>query len=186
MRFYARKQAQYAQPARCAGGDQRRHQKIELNINAGLIVDMPHLHDSGAEGVGLYRTELQFMMAQRFPRLNSQVRHYSSIIEQAKGKPVTFRTLDIGADKTLPYLRQPKEENPALGWRSIRMALDRPALLRLQLRALMLAAAGTPMKIMFPMIADVDEYRRALEAVELEKAISRRAATSCRRRSRSA
>ena len=168
VRFYARKQAQYAslrdEPALTKDG-----QKIELNINAGLIVDMPHLHDSGAEGVGLYRTELQFMMAQRFPRLASQVRHYSSIIDQAKGKPVTFRTLDIGADKTLPYLRQPKEENPALGWRSIRMALDRPALLRLQLRALMMAGEGTPMKIMFPMIADVDEYRRAVEAVEIEK-----------------
>jgi phosphotransferase system, enzyme I, PtsP len=75
---------------------------------------------------GLYRTELQFMLATRFPRLAQQVRHYSQIIEQAQGKPVTFRTLDIGADKVLPYLRQPKEENPALGWRSIRMALDRP------------------------------------------------------------
>ncbi len=122
VRFYARKQAQYAalrdQPAICKSGE-----KIELNINAGLIVDLPHLHDSGADGVGLYRTELQFMLATRFPRLAQQVRHYSQIIDQAKGKPVTFRTLDIGADKVLPYLRQPKEENPALAgarsaWRS--------------------------------------------------------------------
>ena len=169
VRFYARKQAQYAalrdEPAMLKSGG-----RIELNINAGLIVDLPHLHDSGADGVGLYRTELQFMLASRFPRLGSQVRHYAQIIEQAGGKPVTFRTLDIGADKVLPYLRQPKEENPALGWRSIRMALDRPALLRLQLRALMLAGAGVPLKIMFPMIADVAEYRRALEAVEIEKA----------------
>ena len=169
VRFYARKQARYAalrdQPSILKTGG-----RIELNINAGLIVDLPHLHDSGADGVGLYRTELQFMLAQRFPRLSAQVRHYSQIIEQAKGKPVTFRTLDIGADKVLPYLRQPKEENPALGWRSIRMALDRPALLRLQLRALMLAGAGIPMKIMFPMIADVEEYKRALEVVEIEKA----------------
>jgi len=137
VRFYARKQAQYAalrdQPSVLKTGG-----RIELNINAGLIVDLPHLHDSGADGVGLYRTELQFMMATRFPRLGSQVRHYApyaQIIDQAKGKPVTFRTLDIGADKVLPYLRQPKEENPALGWRSIRMALDRPALLRLQPQA---------------------------------------------------
>ena len=113
--------------------------KINLNINAGLIVDLPHLHDSGAEGVGLYRTELHFMMASRFPRLTSQVRHYKAILDQANGKPVVFRTLDIGADKTLPYLRQPREDNPALGWRSIRMALDRPALLRLQVRSLLLA-----------------------------------------------
>ena len=169
VRFYARKQAQYAalrdEPAVSKDGT-----RIELNINAGLIVDLPHLEESGADGVGLYRTELQFMLAQRFPRLGSQVRHYSQIIEQANGKPVVFRTLDIGADKVLPYLRQPREENPALGWRSIRMALDRPALLRLQLRALMLAAEGAPMKIMFPMIADVEEYRSALDVVELEKA----------------
>ena len=169
VRFYARKQAQYAalrdEPAVTRTGE-----KIELNINAGLIVDLPHLHDSGADGVGLYRTELQFMLASRFPRLSQQIRHYSLIIEQAKGKPVTFRTLDIGADKVLPYLRQPKEENPAMGWRSIRMALDRPALLRLQLRALMTAGAGIPMKIMFPMIADIEEYKRVLEVVEIEKA----------------
>jgi phosphotransferase system enzyme I (PtsP) len=168
VRFYARKQAQYA-ALRDLPAVSRDGTRIELNINAGLIVDLPHLHDSGADGVGLYRTELQFMLAQRFPRLTSQVRHYSSIIGQAKGKPVTFRTLDIGADKVLPYLRQPREENPALGWRSIRMALDRPALLRLQLRALLLASEGQPMKIMFPMVADVEEYRRILEVVELEK-----------------
>ncbi|MGA7267232.1 MAG: phosphoenolpyruvate--protein phosphotransferase, partial [Aestuariivirga sp.] len=168
VRFYAKKQAQYA-ALRDVPAISKDGVKIELNINAGLIVDLPHLHDSGAEGIGLYRTELQFMLAQRFPRLTSQIRHYSTIIEQARGKPVTFRTLDIGADKILPYLRQPKEENPALGWRSIRMSLDRPALLRLQLRALMLAADGAPLKVMFPMIADVDEYKRAIEVVEIEK-----------------
>ena len=168
VRFYARKQARFATlrdtPAVSKDGI-----KIELNINAGLIVDLPHLHESGADGIGLYRSELHFMMAQRFPRLAAQIKHYAAVIEQAKGKPVTFRTLDIGADKVLPYLRQPKEENPAMGWRSIRMSLDRPALLRLQIRALLLAAAGTPLKIMFPMIADVEEYRRAREAVEVEK-----------------
>ncbi|MCA0434851.1 MAG: phosphoenolpyruvate--protein phosphotransferase [Proteobacteria bacterium] len=167
VRFYARKQAQYAAlrelPAVTKDGVE-----VELNINAGLIVDLPHLHDSGAAGVGLYRTELQFMMAQRFPRLSSQIRHYSQILEQAKGKPVVFRTLDIGADKTLPYLRQPREENPALGWRSIRMALDRPALLRLQVRAMLMAGAGQEIRIMFPMIADVDEYLQAKAAVDSE------------------
>ncbi|MCB1379220.1 MAG: phosphoenolpyruvate--protein phosphotransferase [Alphaproteobacteria bacterium] len=168
VRFYAKKQAQYA-ALRDLPAISRDGVRIELNINAGLIVDLPHLHDSGADGIGLYRTELQFMLAQRFPRLTSQIRHYSQIIEQAKGKPVTFRTLDIGADKVLPYLRQPREENPALGWRSIRMSLDRPALLRLQLRALMMAGAGLPMKIMFPMIADLEEYVRTLEVVEREK-----------------
>ena len=169
VRFYARRQAQYA-ALRDVPAVTRDGARIELNINAGLLVDLPHLHDSGADGIGLYRTELHFMMAQRFPRLTSQIRHYSAIIEQANGKPVVFRTLDIGADKVLPYLRQPKEDNPAMGWRSIRMALDRPALLRLQLRALLMAGAGQAMKIMFPMIADVEEYRRAAEAVETEKA----------------
>jgi phosphotransferase system enzyme I (PtsP) len=169
VRFYARKQAQYAAlrdvPAITKDGTH-----INLNINAGLIVDIPHLHDSGAEGVGLYRTELQFMMAQRFPRLSSQIRHYTQILDQAKGKPVVFRTLDIGADKVLPYLRQPREENPAMGWRSIRMSLDRPALLRLQLRAMLMAGKGQDIKIMFPMIADVDEYLRAKAAYDLEVA----------------
>jgi phosphotransferase system enzyme I (PtsP) len=167
VRFYARKQAQYA-ALRDLPAITRDGVVVNLNINAGLIVDIPHLHDSGADGVGLYRTELQFMMAQRFPRLSSQVRHYAQILEQAQGKPVVFRTLDIGADKVLPYLRQPKEENPAMGWRSIRMSLDRPALLRLQLRAMLMAGAGQNIKIMFPMIADVDEYLRAKAVYDLE------------------
>ncbi len=169
VRFYARKQAQFTAlkniPAITRDGI-----AIDLNINAGLAVDMPHLHESGAMGVGLYRTELHFMMAQRFPKLSAQVKHYQSILEQAGDKPVVFRTLDIGADKTLPYLRQPKEENPALGWRSIRMALDRPALLRLQLRALLIAGAGRDLKIMFPMIADVSEFLQAKAAYEIELA----------------
>jgi phosphotransferase system, enzyme I, PtsP len=167
VRFSAKKQERFSAlrelPAVTLDG-----QTINLNINAGLTVDMPHLHESGAEGVGLYRTELHFMMAQRFPRLSAQVRHYKSIIEQAQGKPVVFRTLDIGADKTLPYLRQPREENPALGWRSIRMAMDRPALLRLQVRAMLIAGAGVDLKIMFPMIADVQEYMLARDAVMQE------------------
>ena len=168
VRFYARKHAQYAKlrevPAVTKDGV-----RISLNINAGLIVDLPHLHDSGADGIGLYRTELQFMMAQRFPRFEAQLRHYRAILEQAKGKPVVFRTLDIGADKALPYLRQPKEENPAMGWRAIRMALDRPALLQLQIRALLVAGAGQSVKILFPMIADVEEFVRAKAIVEKEK-----------------
>jgi phosphotransferase system enzyme I (PtsP) len=164
VRFYAKRQARYRElrdvPTMTMDGV-----RISLNMNAGLLVDLPHLHEAGAEGIGLYRTELQFMMAQRFPRLEAQVRHYRSILEQAKGKPVVFRTLDIGADKTLPYLRQPREENPALGWRAIRLALDRPALLQLQLRALMTAAAGQELRVMFPMVANVAEFRAAKAAV---------------------
>jgi phosphotransferase system, enzyme I, PtsP len=160
VRFYAKRQAQYAalrdKPSVTLDG---RH--ISLNINAGLLVDLPHLQESGADGIGLFRTELQFMMAQSFPKVDAQAKHYSAVLDQANDKHVTFRTLDIGADKVLPYLRQPKEDNPAMGWRAIRMALDRPALLRLQLRALLRAAQGRNLKIMFPMIAEVDEFRRA-------------------------
>jgi phosphotransferase system, enzyme I, PtsP len=170
VRFYAKKQERFA-ALRDLPAVTRDGQTVSLNINAGLTVDMPHLQESGADGVGLYRTELHFMMAQRFPRLSAQVRHYQSIIDQAKGKPVVFRTLDIGADKTLPYLRQPREENPALGWRSIRMAMDRPALLRLQARAMLIAGAGQDLKIMFPMIADVQEFLQAKQAVMMEHAI---------------
>ncbi len=168
VRFYASRQERYKAlrdlPARTKDG-----QDITLNINAGLVVDMPHLQESGAAGVGLYRTELHFMLATRFPRLSSQIKHYKSIIDQAQGKPVVFRTLDIGADKVLPYLRQPREENPALGWRSIRMALERPALLNLQIRAMLMAGAGVEMRIMFPMIADLQEFEAAREVVEHEK-----------------
>lgn len=168
VRFNARRQAQF-QALRETPAVTRDGVKIELGINAGLLVDLPHLHDSGAEGIGLFRTELQFMMAQHFPRLDAQVRHYRSILAAANERPVTFRTLDIGADKLLPYLRQVKEENPAMGWRAIRMALDRPALLRLQLRALIKAGAGQSLRIMFPMIAEVQEFLTAKAMVEAEK-----------------
>jgi phosphotransferase system enzyme I (PtsP) len=169
VRFNARRQAQF-QALRDTPTVTRDGVRIELGINAGLLVDLPHLHDSGAECIGLFRTELQFMMAQHFPRLDAQVRHYRGILAAAKERPVTFRTLDIGADKLLPYLRQAKEDNPAMGWRAIRMALDRPALLRLQLRALLKAGAGQKLRIMFPMVAEVAEFLAAKAMVEKEKA----------------
>jgi phosphotransferase system enzyme I (PtsP) len=169
VRFYARKQAQYAAlrnvPAVTKDGV-----AISININAGLLVDMPHLHDSGADGIGLYRTELQFMMAASFPRLAVQMNHYASVLENANGKPIVFRTLDLGADKALPYLRQPREDNPAMGWRAIRVALERRALLELQVRALLRAAAGRELRIMFPMIAEISEFRAAKRVVEKVKA----------------
>jgi phosphotransferase system, enzyme I, PtsP len=168
VRFYARRQAQYAalrdKPAMTRDGV-----RISLSINAGLLVDLPHLHESGADGIGLYRTELQFMMAQRFPRLETQIRHYRAILDQAENKPVTFRTLDIGADKVLPYLRQPREDNPSMGWRAIRLALERPALLKLQLRAFLRAAQGRELRVMFPMISEIQEFRAAKDVAEHEK-----------------
>jgi phosphotransferase system, enzyme I, PtsP len=167
VRLRARRQQQYAalrdQPCVTRDGEE-----ITLMINAGLSVDLPHLADTGAAGIGLFRTELQFMVAPNFPRATEQYTLYRAVLDAADDKPVTFRTLDIGGDKVLPYMRNIEEENPALGWRAIRLGLDRPALLRTQLRALLRAAGGRSLKIMFPMIATVSEFDQAKELVERE------------------
>jgi phosphotransferase system, enzyme I, PtsP len=144
--------------------------EVTLQINAGLVVDLPHLAETGAAGVGLFRTELQFMIAERMPSASEQQALYSTVFAEAGDRPVTFRTLDIGGDKILPYMQSVEEENPALGWRAIRIGLDRPGLLRAQVRALLKAAAGRPLKIMFPMVATCDEFERAKQIVEREKA----------------
>ena len=145
---------------------------IKLMMNAGLLIDIPHLSESGADGVGLFRTELQFMIGQTMPRLADQTSCYRQIIEAAGNKPVVFRTLDLGGDKILPYGRWEREENPALGWRAIRIALDRPALLRYQVRALLTASAGRTLRLLLPMVSDVSEFNaaRALIDRELERA----------------
>lgn len=144
--------------------------RIQLNMNAGLLIDLPHLHDSGADGVGLYRTEVPFMVRASFPDVRTQERIYARVIEQAAGKPVVFRTLDVGGDKMLPYWDKANEENPAMGWRAIRVALDRPAMLRQQLRALIRASAGRDLRVMFPMIAEVAEFVGARALLERELA----------------
>jgi phosphotransferase system enzyme I (PtsP) len=145
---------------------------IDLMMNAGLLIDMPHLKESGADGVGLFRTELQFMIGETMPRLPNQIAFYRQIIEAAGNKPVVFRTLDLGGDKILPYGEWEREENPALGWRAIRIALDRPALLRYQVRALLAASAGRTLRLLLPMISNVAEFNlaRALVDRELERA----------------
>jgi phosphotransferase system enzyme I (PtsP) len=142
--------------------------QIKLMMNAGLLLDMPHLVESGADGIGLFRTELQFMIGETMPRLSDQVAFYRNIIEAAGDKPVVFRTLDLGGDKVLPYARWEREGNPALGWRAIRIALDRPALLRYQVRALLMAAAGRTLRILLPMVSNVDEFNRARAMVDRE------------------
>jgi phosphotransferase system enzyme I (PtsP) len=144
--------------------------RIRLDMNAGLLLDMPHLEDSGAEGIGLFRTELQFMVQPEFPDVRTQIEIYSRILDEAGDKPVLFRTLDIGGDKILPYHDGPleREENPAMGWRAIRVGLDRPALLRTQLRALLYAASGRHLGVMFPMVAEVPELRAARRILDLE------------------
>ncbi|MBL0968717.1 MAG: phosphoenolpyruvate--protein phosphotransferase [Brevundimonas sp.] len=143
-------------------------QRVSLLTNAGLAVDLENLDATGAEGIGLFRTEFQFMVSEELPRLDSQTALYKLVLDTAGDRPVTFRTLDIGGDKVLPYLETEREENPALGRRAIRLGLDRPALLRLQIRALLAAAAGRELRVMFPMIATVDEYRAARELVDHE------------------
>jgi phosphotransferase system, enzyme I, PtsP len=148
--------------------------KITLTMNAGLAVDLDSLGETGAEGIGLFRTEFQFMVSEDLPRFNAQAALYSRVLEAAGGLPVTFRTLDLGGDKVLPYLEAEREDNPALGWRAIRMGLDRPALLRLQLRALIAAARGRPLRVMFPLVASVDEFRAARALVDHEVAWAQR------------
>lgn len=142
--------------------------RISLLTNAGLAVDLENLNETGAEGIGLFRTEFQFMVSEELPRLDTQTALYTLVLDAAGDRPVTFRTLDIGGDKVLPYLETEREENPALGRRVIRLGLDRPALLRLQLRALLAAGANRELRVMFPMIATVDEFRAARELVDIE------------------
>jgi len=167
VRFRARRQAQYRR-LRNAPSITRDSVDLSLQLNAGLLVDLPAVTESGASGVGLFRTELQFMVASSFPRMSEQMAYYEQVLDAADGRPVTFRTLDIGGDKVLPYLRAIQEENPAMGWRAIRFGLDRPAVLRTQLRALLRAAAGRELRIMFPMVSHVAEFHQAKAMVQRE------------------
>ena len=139
-----------------------------LLLNAGLTMDLAQLEHSGAMGIGLFRTELQFMIASRMPRMAEQAAFYKSILDAAGDKPVTFRTLDVGGDKVLPYLHAVKEDNPALGWRAIRLAIDRPGLLRMQVRALLKAADGRQLKIKLPMITNVTELDQVKAIIQKE------------------
>lgn len=142
--------------------------QMTLLHNSGLVADLPMLNDTGAEGVGLFRTELQFMIASQLPKLREQVALYREAIRLSEGRPIVFRLLDVGGDKVIPYLRAAPEENPAMGFRSLRLALDRPGLLRTQVRALLTAADGGPMKILVPMVTETWEFVEAKRVVKLE------------------
>ncbi|MCZ4269446.1 Phosphoenolpyruvate-protein phosphotransferase, nitrogen regulation associated [Tritonibacter mobilis] len=146
-------------------------QRINLLMNAGLMADLPSLNNSGAEGVGLFRTELQFLVRNQMPKRSELVSLYQRVLEAAGGKRVIFRTLDIGSDKVLPYMKPTDEPNPALGWRAIRVGLDKPGVMRMQLQALIRAANGGPLTVMFPFVAQFEEYRLARE--EVAKTIER-------------
>ena len=172
VRFRARKQQQYAElrgrPAVTRDGT-----RIEVCVNAGLLADLPHLEETSADGIGLFRTELQFLISSTLPRLEQQTRFYKTILEAAKSRPVVFRTLDIGGDKVLPYLRRHHEENPALGWRAIRMSLDRPGMLRVQVRALLRAHSGREMRLMLPMVTEAREVDAARAIIDRELEIQK-------------
>ncbi len=146
---------------------------VSLHMNAGLMADLPSLVGSGADGVGLFRTELQFLIRSHVPKRSELAAIYSNVLDAAKGKRVAFRTLDIGSDKVLPYMKRVEEPNPAMGWRAIRVGLDKPGVLRMQLQALLRGAKGRPLTVMFPFVAEYDEFRVArqmlLDEVEREK-----------------
>lgn len=145
-----------------------------LYMNAGLMADLPSLDHSGAEGVGLFRTELQFLIRNQMPKRDELARLYARVLDAAHGKRVVFRTLDIGSDKVLPYMKPQDEPNPAMGWRAIRVGLDKPGVLRMQLQALIRAHAGRDLSVMFPFIAESSEFTTARASLlrELEREAS--------------
>ncbi|MEK0164094.1 phosphoenolpyruvate--protein phosphotransferase [Phaeobacter sp. JH20_36] len=145
--------------------------RVNLLMNAGLMADLPSLENSGAEGVGLFRTELQFLVRNQMPKRSELVALYQRVLDAAGGKRVVFRTLDIGSDKVLPYMKPTDEPNPALGWRAIRVGLDKPGVMRMQLQALMRAANGRPLTVMFPFVAQFEEFRAA--KAEVAKTLER-------------
>ncbi len=167
VRFQADKQRQFAKlrnvESRSLDG-----QLISLKMNAGLLVDLPHMVQSGAMGIGLYRTELQFMISAKFPKISEQQETYKAVLDAAGDRPVVFRTLDVGGDKILPYMRMAGEQNPALGWRAVRMTLDRPGLFRSQVRALLRAAGGKDLSLMLPMVSDLQELVTAKSLINKE------------------
>ena len=170
MAMEAKQQERYAdlrgQPALSRDGV-----RLRLTMNAGLMADLPSLESSGAEGVGLFRTELQFLTQPKVPRRGELAALYSKVLDRAGDLPVVFRTLDIGSDKVLPYMKPQDEPNPALGWRAIRVGLDKPGVMRMQLQAMIRAAAGRRLTVMFPFVAQLEEFRqaRALLMGEIER-----------------
>ncbi len=142
--------------------------RISLNVNAGLFVNSASVEQAGVDGIGLYRTELPYMTSQTFPDANMQAQLYAAMYAQIPDKRIIFRSFDIGGDKKVPYLHAGEEENPAMGWRATRIGLDKPAILRTQFRALITAAAGKPLFVMFPFIAQVAEFDAVKQILQRE------------------
>ncbi|NJC35170.1 phosphotransferase system enzyme I (PtsP) [Sphingomonas jejuensis] len=146
--------------------------RIALMVNAGLRDDVSALDVTGADGIGLFRTEFQFLVSATLPQRERQQRLYREVLDAAGDRPVIFRTVDIGGDKALPYMRdeQMEDENPAMGWRAIRLALERDGLMKAQARALLGAAAGRTLSVMFPMISEPWEFDQAKALFEAQRA----------------
>jgi phosphotransferase system, enzyme I, PtsP len=149
---------------------------ISIMVNAGLAEDAANLDHSGADGIGLFRTEFQFLVSATLPGRQRQQRLYSKVLAAAGNKPVVFRTVDIGGDKALPYLTDTRDEaeNPAMGWRAIRLSLDRATLMKAQARALIEASGGKVLRIMFPMISEPWEFDLARDLFEEQIAWARK------------
>ncbi|RIX32213.1 phosphoenolpyruvate--protein phosphotransferase [Sphingomonas edaphi] len=162
MAMSQKRRAEYATlknlPAETRDGE-----RLTLMVNAGLAEDASMLEVAGADGIGLFRTEFQFLVAATLPGRESQLKLYKSVLDAAGDKPVVFRTVDIGGDKALPYLSDEKDEseNPAMGWRALRLSLERKALMKAQARALVEASAGKVLRVMFPMVSEPWEYEEA-------------------------
>ena len=148
--------------------------KVSVQMNAGLLSEVDSVQGVGAEGIGLFRTELSFMGLKKYPLVATQAELYGKILDQMGDRSVVFRTLDIGGDKPLSYFKAPQEENPALGWRAVRIGMDRPAVLRTQFRAFIRGARGRNLKIMLPLVTEVAEYDRARNLLEMEKSRAER------------
>jgi phosphotransferase system enzyme I (PtsP) len=176
MALSQKRRAQYAQirslPAVTKDGVH-----VSVMVNAGLAEDAASLELTGADGIGLFRTEFQFLVSATLPGRERQQRLYRKVLDAAGDKPVVFRTVDIGGDKALPYLVQEKDEseNPAMGWRALRLSLDRSTLMKAQARALIEAAEGRPLKVMFPMVSEPWEYEQARAILEEQLEWTRKA-----------
>ena len=175
MALSQKRRAEYASlknlPAVTVDGE-----RVTLMVNAGLAEDAAALDLAGADGIGLFRTEFQFLIAAQLPGRESQLKLYRQVLDAAGDKPVIFRTVDIGGDKALPYLTDEKDqaENPAMGWRALRLSLERTTLMKAQARALVEAAQGRVLRVMFPMISEPWEYEQARALFEEQLAWARR------------
>jgi phosphotransferase system enzyme I (PtsP) len=177
MAMSQRRRAEYAAiknlPAETKDGE-----RLTLMVNAGLAEDAAMLEVAGADGIGLFRTEFQFLIAAQLPGRESQYKLYKSVLDAAGDKPVVFRTVDIGGDKALPYLsddEKDESENPAMGWRALRLSLERKALMKAQARALVEASGGKTLRVMFPMVSEPWEYEEARALFEEQVAWAKNA-----------